>query len=192
MNNLHVVRHPLVQHKLTLLRDERTDGKLFREVLKELTVLLAYECTADLTAQEGASNSARTPLGPFTPVHLRERIALVPILRSGLGLIDRMPTVSIVVDVVCAHGHACMRRCMASMRVEMLSLLPTAGILHLGIFRERTTKQPVEYYSKLPPCSDHPLYATLPGTSIKLILLYYAANITITYYEILFLVMVVV
>lgn len=85
-----VSEHPLVQSKLSLLRDRSTDSKLFREVLKELTALLAYECTADLHVKLGPVDSKQTELGSFTPCALRERVAVVPILRSGLGLIDRM------------------------------------------------------------------------------------------------------
>jgi uracil phosphoribosyltransferase len=82
---VHVSTHPLVQHKLTLLRDQRTDPKMFRELLREMAVLIAYEATADLATEEVA---VTTPLGPTTGRHLRERVGLVPILRAGLGMVE--------------------------------------------------------------------------------------------------------
>mgnify|MGYP006305418453 CR=1 FL=1 len=82
---VHVSSHPLVLHKLTLLRDTRTDPKLFRELLRELAVLLAYEATADLSIE---TTSVMTPMGKANGHRLKERVGLVPILRAGMGLVE--------------------------------------------------------------------------------------------------------
>jgi uracil phosphoribosyltransferase len=80
-----VSTHPLVQHKLALLRDHRTDPKMFRELLRELAVLIAYEATADLATEEV---TVITPMGQASGRHLQERVGLVPILRAGLGMVE--------------------------------------------------------------------------------------------------------
>jgi len=80
-----VSTHPLVQHKLALLRDQSTDPKLFRELVRELAVLLAYETTADLPLE---ALTVQTPMGIARAQVVQERIGLVPILRAGLGLVD--------------------------------------------------------------------------------------------------------
>lgn len=82
---VHISNHPLVQHKLTLLRDQRTDPKMFREVLREISLLIAYEATADLATEE---TTVITPLGQASGRRLRERVGLVPILRAGLGMVE--------------------------------------------------------------------------------------------------------
>ena len=84
-SQVHVSNHPLVQHKLTLLRDQRTDPKVFRELLREMAVLIAYEATADLATEEVM---VTTPMGQAHGLHLRERVGLVPILRAGLGMVE--------------------------------------------------------------------------------------------------------
>ena len=83
---LFISKHPLVQSKLSLLRDEATDSKMFRELLKEIGLLLGYEATHDLVLSERGNGS--TGLGTFTKYSINENVALVPILRGGLGLID--------------------------------------------------------------------------------------------------------
>jgi uracil phosphoribosyltransferase len=82
---VHVSNHPLVQHKMALLRDQRTDPKQFREVLREIALLIAYEATADLVAED---TTVMTPLGPAPARELKARVGLVPILRAGLGMVD--------------------------------------------------------------------------------------------------------
>ena len=82
---VHVSNHPLVLHKLTLLRDSRTDPKLFRELLREMAVLLAYEATTDLATKELA---VTTPMGQAQGHQLAERIGLVPVLRAGMGIVE--------------------------------------------------------------------------------------------------------
>ncbi len=83
--HVHISDHPLVKHKLAVLRDERTNPKDFRELLRELALLLIYEATQDLELSE---ISVRTPMGMAKGHELRDRIGLVPILRAGLGLVD--------------------------------------------------------------------------------------------------------
>jgi len=84
-SHVHISTHPLVQHKLTLLRDHRTDPKMFRELLREMAVLIAYEVTADLSTAEV---TVTTPMGQASGQRLQERIGLVPILRAGLGMVE--------------------------------------------------------------------------------------------------------
>ncbi len=84
-SQVHISPHPLVQHKMTLLRDQRTDPKKFRELLREIAVLIAYEATADLVADKV---TVMTPLGQAGGCRLRERVGLVPILRAGLGMVE--------------------------------------------------------------------------------------------------------
>lgn len=85
MNNVFVSSHPLVKHKLTLLRSTRTEHKKFRELIRELALLLGYEATADLVLDE---SPVQTPLAVAPGHHLREEIGLVPILRAGLGMVE--------------------------------------------------------------------------------------------------------
>jgi len=85
MANIHSSPHPLVAHKLTLLRDKRTEPKKFRELIREMAALLAYEATADLVLQ---AKQVETPLAETTGSELKEKIGLVPILRAGLGMVE--------------------------------------------------------------------------------------------------------
>lgn len=78
-------RHPLIQHKLTLLRDKRTEPKKFRELVREIAILLAYEATADLALKPA---QVETPLAPYNGAQLAEKIGLVPILRAGLAMVE--------------------------------------------------------------------------------------------------------
>jgi uracil phosphoribosyltransferase len=84
---LHVSQHPLVAHKLAILRDKRTEPKKFRELVRELTWLLGYEAMADLAT---APEEIETPLEPMTAARLEPRVGLIPILRAGLGMVDAM------------------------------------------------------------------------------------------------------
>ncbi len=115
-------RHPLVQHKLTFLRQSDTGVRRFQELVWELTTLLAYEVLADLMVTQ---TSVTTPLAETTGCVLTERVALVPILRAGLGMVD-----------------------------PIWNLIPDAQVGHIGLYRDEVTLQPVEYYSKLPPASQ--------------------------------------
>ncbi len=85
MSQVHVSTHPLVQHKLTLLRDKDTEPKKFRELIREIAILLAYEATADLKLEPA---SVVTPMGEARGARLTEKIGLIPILRAGLGMVE--------------------------------------------------------------------------------------------------------
>jgi uracil phosphoribosyltransferase len=85
MSEVHISSHPLVRHKMTLLRDQRTEPKKFREVMREVAILLAYEALSDLATAEA---TVVTPLGQAVGYQLKERIGLVPILRAGLGMAE--------------------------------------------------------------------------------------------------------
>ena len=112
------LQHPLVDHHLTILRDRSTPSDQFRRQTHRLAVLLAYAATADLPMRP---KQIRTPLTEMRGQELAVRIALVPILRAGLGLVD-----------------------------PVQDLLPDAEVWHLGMYRDEVTAQPVEYYCKLP------------------------------------------
>ncbi len=120
--NVHESEHPLVRHKLTVLRGTETGVRRFRELTWEITTLLAYEALADLAL---TARTVTTPLAPATGYALAEQVALVPILRAGLGMVD-----------------------------PIWNLLPEAQIGHIGLYRDEETLQPVEYYCKLPPADE--------------------------------------
>jgi uracil phosphoribosyltransferase len=110
--------HPLVKHHLTQLRNAATPAAEFRVLIQRLAVLLAYEATIDLAVEP---KKVWTPLAETSGYAISEKIALIPILRAGLGMVD-----------------------------PILNLIPEAQVWHLGIYRDEETMQPVEYYSKLP------------------------------------------
>lgn len=112
------VKHPLIKHHLCRLRDKSSPPWEFRLQLQRLATLLAYEATEDLLV---APSRIETPNGPANGEALSQRVAFVPILRAGLGMID-----------------------------PVLQLIPTAEVWHLGLYRDEETALPVEYYSKLP------------------------------------------
>lgn len=85
MDNLHISNHPLIRHKVTKLRDIRTDPKQFREVVRELAILLAYEATQDLAIEP---RDVTSPMGRAHGHRLQEKIGLIPILRAGLGMVE--------------------------------------------------------------------------------------------------------
>ncbi len=118
MQNLHVSKHPLIAHKLTILRDKNTSTRQFRELVRELASLLFYEATADLAT---SPIQIETPLAPYQGQEVKEKIGLVPILRSGLGMVD-----------------------------GILELAPDVQVWHIGLYRDERTLRPVEYYNKLP------------------------------------------
>lgn len=118
MENVHESRHPLVAHKLSILRDIDTEPKKFRALVKELAALLAYEATADLLT---TPKVIQTPMGEANCQELKEKIGLVPILRSGLGMVE-----------------------------GIWELMPTAEVWHIGLYRDEKTLRPVQYYNKLP------------------------------------------
>jgi len=117
--NVVVIDHPLVQHKLSILRDAGTGAKEFRELVKELALLMAYEATRSFQLAETTVN---TPIMPArTRVLAGKKVAVIPILRAGLGMVD-----------------------------AILELIPAAKVGHVGLYRDPETLQPVEYYCKLP------------------------------------------
>lgn len=119
MNNVNLVSHPLIQHKLTMIRDKNTSSKDFRELTREIAMLLAYEVTRNLPLEDV---EVETPIAKMTGKVLSGGdIAIVPILRAGLGMVD-----------------------------GILDLVPNAKIGHIGLYRNEETLQPVEYYCKLP------------------------------------------
>ena len=123
MGKLHVVDHPLIQHKLTIMRMTETGGKDFRQLLNEITELMGYELTRDLPLDEIRIN---TPVAPMTgKAIMGKKLAIVPILRAGLGMVD-----------------------------GLLNLIPVAKVGHIGLYRDPETHEPVEYYCKLPADID--------------------------------------
>ncbi len=118
MPNVYISNHPLIQHKLSILRDKNTRPKEFRALVSELGTLLCYEATRDLPL---VTKEIETPLMKMTSNKVRARIALVPILRAGLGMVD-----------------------------GIWNLIPNAVVIHLGLYRDEETLKPVEYYNKLP------------------------------------------
>ena len=116
---VHIFDHPLIQHKLAILRDERTGVKEFREIVSEIATLMCYEATRDLPLEDA---HIETPMGPATTKVLAGRkLAFVPILRAGMGMVD-----------------------------GVLTLIPAAKVGHIGLYRDPNTHEPVEYYCKLP------------------------------------------
>jgi len=123
MSQLHVINHPMIQHKLTIMRDKRTGSKDFRELLKEIALLMGYEVTRDLPLTDV---DIETPICPMKAKLVSGRkLAIVPILRAGLGMVD-----------------------------GLLSLVPVAKVGHIGLYRNEETHNPVVYYCKLPEDID--------------------------------------
>ncbi len=117
--NVTLVDHPLVQHKLTILRSTSTGSKQFRELVKELAMLEAYEATRDFQLAE---TTVTTPITETVSYVLAgKKVAVIPILRAGLGMVD-----------------------------GILELIPAARVGHVGLYRDPQTLKPVEYYCKLP------------------------------------------
>ena len=119
MANVHILDHPLIQHKLAILRNKETPVKEFRELVGEIAGLMCYEATRNLPTEEVTVET------PITTAKCRmlsgKKLAIVPILRAGLGMVD-----------------------------SMVSLIPSAKIGHIGLYRDPETHKPVEYYCKLP------------------------------------------
>jgi uracil phosphoribosyltransferase len=117
--NPQIVEHPLLQHKISLLRNKQTGTKEFRDLVSEIATLLCYEATRDLPLEEV---EIETPVAMAkTKVLAGRKLALVPILRAGMGMLD-----------------------------GMLSLVPAAKVGFIGLYRDEETLQPVEYFCKLP------------------------------------------
>lgn len=118
-DTFHVVDHPLIKHKLSIMRDKNTGSKDFRELLSEIAMLMCYELTRDLPVEE---IELETPVAKMTGYQIGgKKLAVIPILRAGLGMVD-----------------------------GILSLVPVAKVGHIGLYRDPDTHNPVEYYCKLP------------------------------------------
>ena len=123
MAGLHLIEHPLIQHKISLLRDKNTGVKEFRELTSETAMLICYEATRDLKMEDV---KIKTPICEMTGKQLSgKKLAVVPILRAGLGMVD-----------------------------GMLAMIPSAKVGHIGLYRNEETLEPVEYYCKLPKDCD--------------------------------------
>ena len=126
MSTLHIIDHPLIQHKLTIMRRTGTSSKDFRQLLEEISTLMGYEVTRDLPMEDVSIN---TPVAPMVAKQISgKKLAIVPILRAGLGMVD-----------------------------GLLTLVPVARVGHIGLYRDPETHLPVEYYCKLPPNIDRRL-----------------------------------
>ena len=123
MSKVVVFDHPLIQHKLSIMRDKNTGVKEFRELLEEIAMLMVYEATRDLPTEEV---EIETPICTTKARKLAGRkLAVVPILRAGLGMVD-----------------------------GVLNMVPAAKVGHIGLYRDPKTLEPVEYYCKLPADSE--------------------------------------
>lgn len=123
MGELHVIDHPLVQHKLTIIRDKRVGTQQFRQVVNEIATLMAYEVTRNMATEDVV---VETPIAKTTQKALTgKKVAIVPILRAGLGMVD-----------------------------GFLELIPAAKVGHIGMYRDHETLKPVEYFVKMPTDID--------------------------------------
>lgn len=118
--NIKVFDHPLIKHKISLLRDKATGTNEFRKLVEEIAMLEGYEALSDLPTE---LVEVTTPIETcLTPMIAGRKLAIVPILRAGLGMVD-----------------------------NMISLIPSAKVGHIGLFRDPETHEPVKYYCKMPP-----------------------------------------
>lgn len=115
---VHEMNHPLIMHKISILRNEATPVKEFRELVNEIALLMGYEATRDLDMVE---RPVKTPICETNGKFISKQVALVPVLRAGLGMVD-----------------------------ALMSLIPAAKVGHIGLYRDPETHVPVEYYCKLP------------------------------------------
>ena len=119
MEKVHILDHPLLQHKLSILRDENTGVKDFREVVSEIATLMCYDATRNLPLQ---AVEVQTPVAKAVTYQLAgKKLAIVPVLRAGLGMVE-----------------------------GILTLIPSAKVGHIGLFRDPDTLEPVKYYCKMP------------------------------------------
>ena len=123
MGKVMIFDHPLIQHKVSLMRDKNTASKEFRDLAREVAMLMTYEVTRDLPTMDV---DIETPICPTTVKMLAgKKLAIIPILRAGLGFVD-----------------------------GMLEIIPSAKVGHVGLYRDPETHEPVEYYCKLPEDID--------------------------------------
>ena len=120
MAELHIIDHPMIQHKLSIMRDKNTGSKDFRELLREIAMLMGYELTRDFPLED---YPIETPICGMTGKRISgKKMAVVPILRAGLGMVD-----------------------------GLITLVPASRVGHIGLYRDPETHLPVTYYCKLPP-----------------------------------------
>ena len=121
--NVFIMEHPLIQHKISMLRDERTGTNEFRQLIEEITVLMGYEALRDLPLED---IEIKTPIETcHSPMIAGKKLAIVPILRAGLGMVN-----------------------------GILTLVPSAKVGHIGLYRDEETHEPHEYFCKLPAPID--------------------------------------
>ena len=132
MGKVVIMDHPLIQHKIGYIRRKDTGTKDFRQTISEIAMLICYEATRDLKLEDV---DIETPICPTTVKELKgKKMAIVPILRAGLGMVD-----------------------------GMLTLIPAAKVGHIGLYRDPATHEPVEYYCKLPEdCSQREIFVVDP------------------------------
>lgn len=129
--SVHIIDHPLVQHKLSIMRDKRTSTNKFRQSLQEISMLMGYEITKDFPL---AYEEIETPLQKMkAPKVAGKKVVIAPILRAGLGMVD-----------------------------GLLSLIPSARVGHIGMYRDEETCLPVFYYYKMPANKDRLVILTDP------------------------------
>ena len=130
--NVTYFNHPLIQHKISYIRDEKVGSKEFREIVGEIASLMCYEATRDLKMEDV---KIKTPICEMTGKQLSgKKLAVVPILRAGLGMVD-----------------------------GMLQLIPAAKVGHIGLYRNEETLEPAEYYCKLPKdCDEREVFVVDP------------------------------
>ena len=132
MSKLYVMDHPLIQHKIGWIRREEIGSKDFRKMVSEIAMLICYEATRELPLEDV---EIQTPICKTTVKELKEKkLAVIPILRAGLGMVD-----------------------------GMLAMIPAAKVGHIGLYRDPQTLEPVEYYCKLPEdCSEREVFVVDP------------------------------
>ncbi len=132
MARTEIMDHPLIQHKIGIIRKKQTSSKEFRELIGEIAMLMCYEACRDLPLEDV---KIETPIGPTTAKRLvGKKLAVVPILRAGLGMVE-----------------------------GMLTIIPSAKVGHIGLYRDPKTLEPVEYYCKLPAdISNRDVFVTDP------------------------------
>ena len=132
MSKVMIMDHPLIQHKIGIIRRQETGSKDFRQLISEIAMLMCYEATRDLKLTDV---EIETPISKMTAKELAgKKLAVVPILRAGLGMVD-----------------------------GMLSMIPAAKVGHIGLYRNEETLEPVEYYCKLPKdCAEREVFVVAP------------------------------
>ena len=132
MSKVMIMDHPLIQHKIGIIRRQETGSKDFRQLISEIAMLMCYEATRDLKLTDV---EIETPISKMTAKELAgKKLAVVPILRAGLGMVD-----------------------------GMLSMIPAAKVGHIGLYRNEETLEPIEYYCKLPKdCAEREVFVVDP------------------------------